>query len=93
MNTLSHSDPQSQALDRLSIAAADLRSDAAQGRQLMRELDAKWFAEGQAMFHDGQPLADCWSPAHARGWRYAQGLTSDTVAVTNWPMRQQAVAQ
>lgn len=85
---LSHSDPQSQALDRQAIAAADLRLDAQKGRQLMRELDAKWFCEGQTMFHDGQPISECWSPAHQRGWRYAQGLiTESPILVVNWPTR------
>lgn len=93
MNTLSHSDPQSQAFAAKAIAAADLRIDAEQGRELMRELDAKWFGEGQAMFAEGQPITACWSPAHRRGWRYAQGLTNDAVAVVGWPMRHQAVAQ
>lgn len=70
--------------DKRAIRAADLRSDAANGKALMAELDRKWFTEGVAAFRCGQPCTDLWNNAQRCGYHVASVVQRALMETRFW---------
>jgi hypothetical protein len=83
-------------LEKAAIAAADERLDADQGRELMRQMDARHFEQGYIAGQIGltPAKASLWSPAHNAGYQAARaGASPIFVNLTGVPaMLRQAVA-
>lgn len=93
MFNLSQTDRIGQSLDAAAIAAADLSLDAAAGADLCADLDEKWFDQGRALFLEGQPLDACWNEMQRAGYLLAESISSDPIAVEDWPRIHRSTAR